>query len=168
MVANPALHLGLGDLNGKMGGTVSASATPLLPQGFTPHGQLPGSRRGSPPSLTDGLSITTRSVPGTPLTGLPPSTIANIMKAPGTPLTPDGQSLGGRLGSHLDSPLNGDSLQSSISRLGGQFDSQLNFNSVSSSFDDPLRVSFAFFVCATRDLRLVFVAALWRRRRVRD
>ncbi|EIM83313.1 ARM repeat-containing protein [Stereum hirsutum FP-91666 SS1] len=139
LAPNPALHLGLGDLNGKMMGSVSASATPLMPQGLSSHGQMPGSRRGSPPGLTDGLSITTRSVPGTPLTGLPPSTAAHIMKAPGTPLTPDGQSMGGRLGSHLDSPLNGDTLQSSLSRVGSQYDGQMGFNSVSSSYDDPLR-----------------------------
>ncbi|THH20986.1 hypothetical protein EW146_g472 [Bondarzewia mesenterica] len=131
-VTNPALSISpaLNDLaaNGKLAGTVSASATPHLgqqPQGLSPRAQAPGSRRGSPPGLSDGLSITTRSVPATPLTGISNSASAHMLKAPAHSLN--------------ESPLNGD-LQSSLSRLQtGQYDSNLGFNSIQPGFDDPLQ-----------------------------
>ncbi|KAI0320995.1 ARM repeat-containing protein [Amylostereum chailletii] len=133
-VTNPALHLG--DANGKLGVTLSASSTPQVPQ-LAPSGshlQTPNSRRGSP-GFAD-LSIATRSVPATPLTGISNSAASLLIKTPGTPISPDGHNLSGRLtsqGSHLgDSPLGSD-LQSSISRLpSGQYDSNLGYN----SFDD--------------------------------
>src|ERR1700729_3787900 len=58
----------------KLSGTVSASATPHTtqhPQGL-PHpgsSHTPLSRRGSPSGALDSLSVATRSVPATPLTG---------------------------------------------------------------------------------------------------
>lgn len=77
----------------------------------------PSSRRGSPGAI-DGLNTATRSVPATPLS------IANggshLLQTPGTPLTPDGQNLSGRLSSqgnqHLDESVKAD-IQPSLSRL---------------------------------------------------
>ncbi|KAH9060790.1 ARM repeat-containing protein [Lactarius vividus] len=137
---NPILSIS--DLSGnKLGGTVSASATPHLPshgQVLTAHIQPPGSRRGSPLGLPDSMSITTRSVPATPLAGISNTMPTHLTKTPGTPISPEAQNLGARLtpqGSHQlgDSPLSSD-LQSSISRLSGhsQYD---NFDS---GYDDPL------------------------------
>ncbi|KAH8992096.1 ARM repeat-containing protein [Lactarius akahatsu] len=136
---NPILSIS--DLSGnKLGGTVSASATPHLPshgQVLTAHIQAPGSRRGSPLGLPDSMSITTRSVPATPLAGISNAMPTHLTKTPGTPISPEAQNLA-RLtpqGSHQlgDSPLSSD-LQSSISRLSGhsQYD---NFDS---GYDDPL------------------------------
>jgi len=113
-------------------GSLSVNVSPLIPQG--PQGQSPSSRRGSPHSLLDGLSATTRSVPATPL-GLP-STSAHLLKTPGTPLTPDPQLLNGRISMSGSHPL-GDhakDLQASLTRLSsGQFDSSLPFGSLQSA-----------------------------------
>ncbi|KAI0307498.1 armadillo-type protein [Multifurca ochricompacta] len=136
---NPILNINDMSTNNKLGGTVSASATPHLPshaQTLTAHIQAPGSRRGSPLGLPDGMSITTRSVPATPLAGISNTMPAHLTKTPGTPISPEAQNLGARLtpqGVHQlgDSPLSND-LQSSLSRLSGQYD---NFES---SYDDPL------------------------------
>ena len=140
VTTNPILNINDLSANNKLGGTVSASATPHLPshgQTLTAHVQAPGSRRGSPLALSDGMSITTRSVPATPLAGISTTIPAHLIKTPGTPISPDGQSLGARLtpqGTHQlgESPLSGD-LQSSLSRLSGhgQYD----------NYDDPLHVS---------------------------
>lgn len=90
-VTNPTMSLspGHGDMNGAKG-TVSGSATPLMQQVSQGIAQGLSSRRGSPLSLTDPLSITTaRSVPATPLPGGPQS--ASLMsKAPGTPISGEG------------------------------------------------------------------------------
>jgi hypothetical protein len=136
---NPILSINDLSIN-KLGGTVSASATPHLPshgQTLTAHIQTPGSRRGSPLAVSDGMSITTRSVPATPLAGISTSIPAHLTKTPGTPISPEGQNLGARLtpqGTHQlgDSPLSGD-LQSSLSRLSG--------HSPYDNYDDPLHVS---------------------------
>ncbi|KAF5356163.1 hypothetical protein D9756_003987 [Leucocoprinus leucothites] len=124
-----------------LGGNASASSTPLVvepPQ----HVQLPisSSRRGSPPGFIDNLSATTRSVPTTPL-GLP-ATTAHLLKS-GSPLTPDLQSLGTRIGTpssqQLAEGLQGSNgLQASLSRLpSGTFENGgMNFNTMQSSPDD--------------------------------
>jgi hypothetical protein len=73
-VTNPNLTLSApsNELHaGKLGGTVSASATPLVQQHpqISNHslGQAPSSGHGSPPSMLEGLNTTTCSVPATPL-----------------------------------------------------------------------------------------------------
>jgi hypothetical protein len=144
VATNPILSINDLSVN-KLGGTVSASATPHLPshgQALTAHIQAPGSRRGSPLAIPDGMSITTRSVPATPLAGISTSIPPHLTKTPGTPISPEAQNLGARLtpqGTHQlgDSPLSSD-LQSSLSRLPGhgQYD---NFEA---GYEDPLHVSF--------------------------
>ena len=128
--------------------SVSATTTPLLPQHQQTLGylQAPGSRRGSPPGLSDGLSSINapRSVPTTPNPAIS-HTPSHLMKAPGTPLSSESQSLSGRLssaGSHPIGDLNGGDLRPSLSRLSSQFDgSSLNFNGLQASgLDDGLRV----------------------------
>jgi hypothetical protein len=162
---NPILNINDLSANNKLGGTVSASATPHLPshgQTLTAHVQAPGSRRGSPLALSDAMSITTRSVPATPLAGISTTMPAHLIKTPGTPISPDAQSLGARLtpqGTHQlgESPLSGD-LQSSLSRLSGhgQYD----------NYDDPLHVSicllilFFFFRLLNHNLHSLMVATL--------
>ncbi len=142
---NPILSVNDLSVNNKLGGTVSASATPHLPShgqalATLTHMQPPGSRRGSPLAPSDGMSITTRSVPATPLAGISTTIPSHLAKTPGTPISPDTQNLGARLtpqGTQLgDSPMSGD-LQSSLSRLSnhGQYD---NFEA---GYDDPLHVS---------------------------
>ncbi|KAI9460174.1 ARM repeat-containing protein [Lactarius psammicola] len=137
---NPILSIS--DLSGnKLGGTVSASATPHLPshgQVLTAHIQAPSSRRGSPLGLPDSMSITTRSVPATPLAGISNAMPAHLTKTPGTPISPEAQNLGARLtpqGTHQlgDSPLSSD-LQSSISRLSNHSP----YDNFDSGYDDPL------------------------------
>lgn len=142
---NPILSINDLSVNNKLGGTVSASATPHLPshgQVLTAHIQAPGSRRGSPLALSDGMSITTRSVPATPLAGISTSIPPHLTKTPGTPISPEAQNLASRLtpqGTHQlgDSPLSGD-LQSSLSRLSGHGQQYDNFEA---GYDDPLHVS---------------------------
>ncbi|KZT22110.1 ARM repeat-containing protein [Neolentinus lepideus HHB14362 ss-1] len=142
-VTNPPLNLGSAiDLANKIGSTVSASATPHLQQ------SLASSRRGSPLGLNinDPMSIATRSVPGTPLAGLP-SAASQFLKTPGTPLSPDPQSLNGRLttssGQLGDSSISAGDLRSSLSRApSAQYDGSstpLTFNSIQSSLDDSLQ-----------------------------
>ncbi|PFH54706.1 hypothetical protein AMATHDRAFT_44516 [Amanita thiersii Skay4041] len=125
-VTNPNLTLST-PTEEKAPSSVSANVSPLISQG--PHGQNSSSRRGSPHSLLDGLSATTRSVPATPL-GLPTSA-AHLLKTPGTPLTPD---LNGRISTPGAHPLNDgvSDLQASLSRLPhNQFDAaSLAFNSL--------------------------------------
>lgn len=129
-VTNPTLTLTSSpiDLSTKLAGLVSGTSTPHVGQhsqmSLGSAGQAPSSRRGSPSGALDGLSATTRSVPATPLS------IANgnshMLQTPGTPLTPDSQSLSGRLSSqgshHLDESGKGE-IQPSLSRLSsGQYD----------------------------------------------
>ncbi|KAI0963018.1 hypothetical protein AcW1_000224 [Taiwanofungus camphoratus] len=145
-VTNPTMSLspGLGsDLvpNGKVAGTVSGTATPLLQQVPQGLGQGLSSRRGSPLALPDGLSITTaRSVPATPLPGAPNSA-SHLSKAPGTPLS--GESLNGILGGQGSRQLNDEhELNPSLSRMPstGSYDSSpLTFNSIQSGMDDSLQ-----------------------------
>jgi len=121
-------------MNGKiLGGSGSASGTPLIPQG--------PSRRGSPHSHMDSLSATARSVPATPL-GISGSA-THLLKTPGTPHTPDVQVLNGRIAtpnSHLigDNSLSASELQASLSRVptSGYDNGSLTFNSISGSRDD--------------------------------
>lgn len=146
---NPTLSISDLSGNNKLGGTVSASATPHLPahgQVLTTHIQTPSSRRGSPLGLSDSMSITTRSVPATPLAGISNAMPAHLTKTPGTPISPEAQTLGARLTPQStqqlgDSPLSSD-LQSSLSRLSGhsQYD---NFDS---GYDDPLHVCLFLYI----------------------
>jgi hypothetical protein len=110
-----------------LGGTASASGTPLTSQG-------PSSRRGSPHSLL----AATRSVPATPL-GLPP----NLLKTPGTPITSDVQTFNGRIptpNSHLvaENTMSNIELQGALSRLPhGSYDNgNLPYNSAPANRDD--------------------------------
>ncbi|KAH9836606.1 ARM repeat-containing protein [Rhodofomes roseus] len=137
-VTNPTMSLSpaLGDMSGAKG-TVSGSATPLMQQVSQGLSQGLSSRRGSPLSLTDGLSITTaRSVPATPLPGGPQS--ASLMgKAPGTPLSGEGPGMNGMLGGQ-HSPQT--ELTPSLQRMpssGGYDANAVNFNSMQS--DDHLQ-----------------------------
>ena len=124
--------------------SVSATTTPLLSQHqqTLAYLQAPGSRRGSPPGLSDGLSSINapRSVPTTPNPAISHAP-SHLMKAPGTPLSAESQGLSGRLssaGTHPIGDLNGGDLRPSLSRLSSQFDGpSLNFNGL----DDGLRVS---------------------------
>lgn len=90
----------------------------------------PSSRRGSPSGVIDNLNTVTRSVPATPLSITNGSN--HLLQTPGTPLTPDGQNLSGRLSSqgsqHFDDSAKAD-IQPSLSRLpSSQFsDSGLSF-----------------------------------------
>jgi len=124
------------------------SASPLIPQqsqGPThAHNAGPASRRGSPHSLLDSLSATTRSVPATPL-GIP-ANAPHLLKTPGTPHTPDTQALSGRIAtpnSHQipENSLNATDLQASLSRLPtGPYDNgSLTFNSIQSTGRDDVR-----------------------------
>ncbi|KAF8139838.1 ARM repeat-containing protein [Boletus edulis] len=135
-VTNPTLTLTSSmDLGGKLAGAVTGTSTPLVGQ----HSQLtlgssgpPSSRRGSP---LDNLSNATRSVPATPLS-MANGSSNHLLPTPGTPLTPDGQNLSGRLSSqgnhHLEDAAKAD-VQPSLSRLpSSQFsDSGLSFEQYS-------------------------------------
>jgi len=133
--------------------SVSATTTPLLSQHqqTLAYLQAPGSRRGSPPGLSDGLSSINapRSVPTTPNPAIS-HTPSHLMKAPGTPLSAESQGLSGRLssaGTHPIGDLNGGDLRPSLSRLSSQFDgSSLNFNGLQAAgLDDGLRVGSLHF-----------------------
>jgi len=165
-VTNPSGHLtaALGPAfnndspSGKLGSTVSASATPNLAQHHTPN----DSRRSSPPGMSDTLSTMSnitaaRSVPATPL-GLVPGRqdIPNIAKTPGTPgasatpgagsggyvqqHTPGGQLGGGAL-NDTQGGVSATDLSATLSRLGnGQYDGTLSFGSIQGGMDDSLQV----------------------------
>ncbi|KAG6895519.1 hypothetical protein C0992_000863 [Termitomyces sp. T32_za158] len=104
---------------------IPTSATPLLqPLSQVPnlsHVPSPSPRRGSPPSLLDGISSTARSVPGTPL-GVHGNT--NHLKAPqGSPNIAEALLLNTRLsGHHQMSETSGspNDLQASLSRMNQQ------------------------------------------------
>ena len=130
--------------------SASATTTPLLPQHqqTLAYLQAPGSRRGSPPGLSDGLSNLNapRSVPSTPNPAIS-HTPSHLMRAPGTPLSAESQGLSGRLssaGTHPIGDLNGGDLRPSLSRLSSQFDgSSLNFNGLQTAgLEDGLHVGF--------------------------
>jgi hypothetical protein len=134
--------------------SASAVTTPLLShhQQTLAYLQAPGSRRGSPPGLSDGLSSINapRSVPTTPNPAIS-HTPSHLMKAPGTPLSAESQGLSGRLssaGSHPIGDLNGGDLRPSLSRISSQFDgSSLNFNGMQGGgLDGGLRVGSSDFV----------------------
>ena len=134
--------------------SASATTTPLLSQHQQTLGylQAPGSRRGSPPGLSDGLSSINapRSVPTTPNPAIS-HTPSHLMKAPGTPLSAESQGLSGRLssaGAHPIGDLNGGDLRPSLSRLSSQFDgSSLSFNGLQGvGLEDGLHVSPPSFI----------------------
>ena len=147
-VTTPALNLTNDISLANKLNSASATTTPLLPQHqqTLAYLQAPGSRRGSPPGLSDGLSSINapRSVPSTPNPTIS-HTPSHLMKAPGTPLSAESQGLSGRLsstGSHPIGDINGGDLRPSLSRLSSQFDgSSLNFNGMQAGLDDGLRVS---------------------------
>ena len=133
------------DLNPALANAVSGTSTPPVSQHsqitFAPAGQGPSSRRGSPSVAIDGLS-TARSVPATPLS-ISNGGTSHMLQAPGTPLTPDTQSLSGRLSAqgsqHLGNESNSE-IQPSLSRMpSSQFD-----NTTSLSFEVCHR---PFFIC---------------------
>jgi hypothetical protein len=107
---------------------IPASTTPLLQQHSQGHnhGQGVSSRRGSPLNF-DNLAVTTRSVPATPLTGVPGN--ASHLKTPATPHTPDTHALSSRVSSQSshqlnDTTVNAAELQASLSRISpSQYDS---------------------------------------------
>ncbi len=142
-VTNPTMTLSpsVNDYAGpKINGTVSGSTTPLLQQVSQGLSQGLSSRRGSPLSLGDTLSSITsaRSVPATPLPGMPGSA-GSLAKAPGTPLSGDPHNINGILSAQLSRQLSEDSeLNPSLSRMpSGQFDgSPLSFNSIQNGIDD--------------------------------
>ncbi|KAH8120673.1 ARM repeat-containing protein [Phellopilus nigrolimitatus] len=116
------MHSGLGgDLQSKLSGTVSASATP--------HLQTPGASRRSSPLGISNLSLRTD--------------VSQFIKTPG-PGTPqsstDAHSLGSRLvHSALDGPASAGDLGSSLARISpSQYDSPLTFGS-SHSLEDSLQ-----------------------------
>ncbi|KAI0651425.1 ARM repeat-containing protein [Trametes meyenii] len=138
-VTNPTMTLSpaLGDLSsGKPTGTVSGTTTPLLQQVSSGLAQGLSSRRGSPLSLGDTLSSITsaRSVPATPLPGMPGSAGA-LAKAPGTPLSSDPHNINGILNAQISRQLSEDSeLNPSLSRMpSGQFD---NYSTIPSGIDE--------------------------------
>jgi hypothetical protein len=153
VATNPPIG-GLGD---KVNGTASATATPLLQQPI-------GSRRGSPlpmpmpiPDTLAQMAAAARSVPGTPLGGLPNSVAAHLMRSgAATPLSNE-IGVGSRLGSQLnESPVNAHDLQASLTRLGNtQYDNNpLTFNSIRSSLDD---VCIHGYQCRVRTINSEFL-----------
>ncbi|KAI0719110.1 ARM repeat-containing protein [Cerioporus squamosus] len=142
-VTNPTMTLSpsVNDFAGpKANGTVSGTTTPLLQQVSQGLSQGLSSRRGSPLSLGDTLSSITsaRSVPATPLPGMPGSA-GSLAKAPGTPLSGDPHNINGILSAQLSRQLSEDSeLNPSLSRMpSGQFDSSpLSFNSIQNGIDE--------------------------------
>ncbi|KAH7883969.1 ARM repeat-containing protein [Phlebopus sp. FC_14] len=129
-VTNPTLTLTSSpiDLGSKLTSAVSGTSTPHAtqhPKMSLGAGQAPLSRRGSPSGALDTLAAVARSVPATPLS-VANGGASHMLQAPGTPLTPDSQSLGGRLSAqgsqHLDEGNKVD-IQPSLSRLpSGQYD----------------------------------------------
>ncbi|KAG5715907.1 Pumilio domain-containing protein C6G9.14 [Termitomyces sp. T112] len=131
---------------------IPASATPLLQQlsqgSNLSHVPSPSPRRGSPPSLLDGVSSTARSVPGTPL-GVHGN--ANHSKAQGSPNTAETLLLNTRLsGHHQMSETSGspNDLQASLSRLTQQpYDNpSLAFNSMKAGTLDEQQYGLEFGV----------------------
>ncbi|KAG8220166.1 ARM repeat-containing protein [Butyriboletus roseoflavus] len=119
-VTNPTLTLTSSSID--LTSAVSGTSTPYVGQ----HSQMnlgssgaPSSRRGSPSGAIDGHNTATRSVPATPLS-IANGSSNHLLQTPGTPLTPDGQNLSGRLSSqgnqHLDESAKAD-IQPSLSRL---------------------------------------------------
>jgi hypothetical protein len=90
----------------------------------------------------DNISITTRSVPATPLGGINGAT--THLKTPGTPRTPD-TGFGPRISSQAPSqghenPVNAGDLQASLSRLpSGQYENG-SFKSIQGGHEDSLQV----------------------------
>jgi len=120
-VTNPNLTLSAPADEHPTGKPVSATATPLihqLSQGSThSHVHTPVSRRDSPPSLLDSMGSSVRSVPGTPLTGIPANAV--YIKSQGSPHSPDTHSLNARMSGHQLGETSGSpsDLHASLSRL---------------------------------------------------
>jgi hypothetical protein len=104
---------------------ILSGTSPIIQQ--LSQGQVPLSRRSSPPSLLDSLTVN-RSVPATPM-GLPHNA-AHLLQTSGSPLTPDLQALNGRTATP-NSQLN-DDIQASLSRMpsAGPDSASLGYNQV--------------------------------------
>ncbi|TFK30678.1 pumilio-family RNA binding protein [Coprinopsis marcescibilis] len=90
--------------------------------------QGPHSRRSSPQAFLDTMAANARSVPATPL-GLHNSA-SILLKTPGTPLSPEGQALNGRIGTPNSQQFtDGPDLGASLSRI----PSDVGFNSIQPS-----------------------------------
>jgi len=120
------------------------SILPNIPKGW--HTQAAHiCPRGSPSDTLDNMSVTSRSVPATPLGG---NGAASHLKTPGTPYTPDTQGFGtcvssqGPLQSH-ENPVKAGDLQASLSRLPpGQYDKGLSpFKLAQAGHDESLQVN---------------------------
>ncbi|PCH33212.1 ARM repeat-containing protein [Wolfiporia cocos MD-104 SS10] len=129
-----SLSPALSELTAAKVNSVSGSATPLLQQQLA---QGLSSRRGSPLSLNDGISIAAaRSVPATPLPGMP-SSASHLVKGPTTPLTGDAPSLNGILGGG-GSPST--ELNPSLSRMNSYTgENPLTFSSIQAGMDDSMQ-----------------------------
>jgi hypothetical protein len=141
VVTGPGLGLAQNDHPTKVGGTVSASATPLVPQHPQNYSRNQASRRSSPPGLLENLNAT-RSVPATPM-GMPTS----VLKTPGTPQVSDTPSINGRR-SFTDGTLNVSDLQASLSRLPSSVqyeNASLGLGSLPSDLDDSMQVGATVF-----------------------
>jgi hypothetical protein len=142
VVTGPGLGLAQNDHATKVGGTVSASATPLVPQHPQNYSRNQASRRSSPPGLLENLNAT-RSVPATPL-GMPPS----VLKTPGTPQVSDTPNINGRRSFGTDVTLNVSDLQASLSRLPSSVqyeNASLGLSSLPSDLDDGIQVGTTMF-----------------------
>ncbi|KAL4069308.1 ARM repeat-containing protein [Scleroderma citrinum] len=135
-VTTPTVTLTSSPLDLTLAGAVSGTSTPPIGQHsqitLASASQAPSSRRGSPSVTIEGLT-SARSVPATPLS-IANGGSSHMLQAPGTPLTPDSQSLSGRLSAQGSQHLGNETkteIQPSLSRLPStQFD-----NSTSLSFD---------------------------------
>lgn len=115
------------DLSARLSTVVSGTSTPPVSQHpqmtLGSVGPVPSSRRSSPAGALESFAAT-RSVPATPLSITNGN--SHLLQAPGTPLTPDGQSMSGRISAqgsqHLGNETKTD-IQPSLSRLpSGQYD----------------------------------------------
>ena len=158
----------------KLGGAVSASATPHTTQhsqGLAHPGSahMPTLRCESPSGALDNLSVTTRSVPATPLSGI--NGTAAHLKTPGTPRTPDTQGFAPRVSSQgplqtHENPVNAGDLQASLSRLppGQHENGSLSFNSIQAGYEDSVQVSFYTYVIVNSSPIVFTSATVWRLR----
>ncbi|OSX67883.1 hypothetical protein POSPLADRAFT_1043068 [Postia placenta MAD-698-R-SB12] len=140
-VTNPTMSLSPATADMSVKGSMSGSATPLLQQ--VSQGLTPGlsSRRGSPLSLGDGFGSLpiARSVPATPLPGMP-SSASHLSKAPGTPLTGDAPGGVNGILTRQNSPQT--ELNPSLSRMSssGPYEgAPLTFNTIQSGVDESLQ-----------------------------
>jgi hypothetical protein len=121
--------------NPVLGGLNEMPNTPLLQQGI-------GSRRGSPLPMAESMQsmiAAARSVPGTPLGGVPSTVAQHLLKSgAATPLLSE-HPQSNRLSAHItEDALSASELQASLTRLNnGQYDNTpLTFNSIQAGGDD--------------------------------